>query len=687
MKKFSLLLTLSSFLNCSFLFADEYKIENNWINLADGTRLAVTYYLPETQAPDANFPVLLEMLPYRKDDLSKAWAHPLYDYFASQGIAMAKVDVRGTGSSFGETPTREYSKQEIDDAVEIIASLAKMPWSNGNVGMWGISWGGFNALQVALRKPPELKAVLAAHASDDLFKNDVHYTDGIFSIDEYILSINHMTGFMQSPDYNVDEDYFSSRFDREPWLFETMRNGVNNSFWQGGSLLGQYGNLDIPVYLIGGLFDGYRDTLPHLLENADVPVRAVLGPWPHAWPNSASPGPTWEWRDDAADWWQHWLGSTPVGNPEFETNSFRFFQRSGGAAATVESDDLPGQWFTAKWPIESEKADSLVLYPSENNTLSSDPIPNQATEISLNRIASLGIELGEWWGELLGDMQVIDNESLVFDSQVLEAPAALLGQAQVNLLAASDASDGHWVVRLEDVSPDGDVTLVTGGAINGHMRESSSKPQKLQASKFYPLQIPLRMSTWTFQPGHRIRLAVSNGAFPMFWPSAKLRSSQLKIDSNETRLELPLVFLDDLTEVPMSKGGSSSYLPAQLISMQAIESFPGKREVIKSEEAGTVDFIRESGVRYVLENAELEATRHTSHQANIGEPALTHFKGWAEYALKKTESEGTTFRYRTDIDLKSDEAHFTLEASRTLLKDDEEIRSRHWEMSLPRGAH
>ncbi|MFT4862811.1 MAG: putative acyl esterase [Pseudohongiellaceae bacterium] len=96
------------------------------------------------------------------------------------------------------TPTREYSVQEIDDAVEVIALLSELPFTNANVGMWGISWGGFNAIQTALRSPPQLKGVLAAHASDDLYSNDVHYTDGIFGIDEYILSINYMTGFMRS---------------------------------------------------------------------------------------------------------------------------------------------------------------------------------------------------------------------------------------------------------------------------------------------------------------------------------------------------------------------------------------------------------------------------------------------------------------------------------------------------------
>lgn len=685
MKNHQLFFTIALSLMCTFVHAQQYDIRDDWITLNDGTRLSVSYYLPQTGSAHAKFPVLLEMLPYRKDDLSKAWAHPLYDYFASQGIALAKVDIRGTGSSSGQTPSREYSSQEIGDAVEIISALSAMPWSNGNVGMWGISWGGFNAIQVALRKPPALKAILAAHASDDLFKNDVHFNDGIFGIDEYILSINHMTGFMQSPDYAVNDAYFINRFDREPWLFETLRNSVNNEFWTRGSLNRQYQELDIPVYLIGGLLDGYRDTLPKVLENADVPVRAVLGPWPHAWPNSAAPGPTWEWREDAANWWKYWLQPSAVKKTEFEENSFRFFQRRGSEAESSASPLLEGDWFASPWPLPKRHKETLTLYPSIGKSLTAKA--KQPTEVPLRRIASSGIDLGEWWGELLGDMAETDNESLVFDSPPLDDSVTLLGLPIVKILAASDANDGHWIIRLEDVSPEGEVSLVTGGAINGQMRESSTEPEAMEPAKFYSMTASLRMTTWTFQPGHKIRLAISNAAFPMYWPSANLVSSTLKIDTSETALELPLVLTEHLQSVSMPAGNSSNYLPADLIALGAIENFPSKREVIKNEELGTVDLIRESGVRYELPHATLEATRHTLHQANQLNPELTHYEGWAEYSLEKNLGMKDKLRYRTEIDLRSDNTHFHLAVSRFLFQGERELRNKNWNMKIPRGAH
>ncbi len=150
------------------------------VPVRDGTELAVTLYLPAQ--PAGPVPVLLEYLPYRKDDAMLARDYGLYAYLAARGYAGARVDIRGTGSSDGDPPEGEYTEQEQLDAEDVIAWLAAQPWCTGAVGMWGISWGGFNAIQVALRRPPALRAIIAVDASDDLFHDDVHYIDGLLHI-------------------------------------------------------------------------------------------------------------------------------------------------------------------------------------------------------------------------------------------------------------------------------------------------------------------------------------------------------------------------------------------------------------------------------------------------------------------------------------------------------------------------
>ena len=143
-------------------------MENVWIPMKDGVRLSATLYMPDGAKPGEKFPAILEYHPYRKDDAMAARDYGLYTYFAHRGYVCARVDIRGFGTSEGVPTDREYSEQEQADGLQIISWLARQPWSNGNVGMMGISWSGFNSLQMAMLHPPELKAILAADATAEL---------------------------------------------------------------------------------------------------------------------------------------------------------------------------------------------------------------------------------------------------------------------------------------------------------------------------------------------------------------------------------------------------------------------------------------------------------------------------------------------------------------------------------------
>src|SRR3954468_9719071 len=134
------------------------QIVTEWIPLADGTRLAATIWLPEDTGSDP-VPALLEYLPYRRRDGTVLRDRQMHEYFAGHGYASVRVDMRGSGDSDGLL-LDEYLPQEQSDAVEVIAWLAAQPWCSGSLGMMGISWGGFNALQVASHRPPALKAII-----------------------------------------------------------------------------------------------------------------------------------------------------------------------------------------------------------------------------------------------------------------------------------------------------------------------------------------------------------------------------------------------------------------------------------------------------------------------------------------------------------------------------------------------
>ena len=209
--------------------------------------------------------------------------YELYAYLATHGYAGARVDIRGTGSSDGDLPEGEYTEQEQLDAEDVIAWLAAQPWCTGAVGMWGISWGGFNAIQVALRRPPALRAIIAVDASDDLFHDDVHYIDGLLHIDEYVVMIDHLNALPPTPGFPVDSPAFARRFDSEPWLMTWLARQQDGPYWRRASLRPDYGRRHGPgvpdrrlVRRVPGLGAPHARRRPRPGEDHDRPVEPHL---------------------------------------------------------------------------------------------------------------------------------------------------------------------------------------------------------------------------------------------------------------------------------------------------------------------------------------------------------------------------------------------------------------------------
>ena len=149
-------------------------VDNEYIPMSDGVRLSSRLWLPETETP---VPAILEYIPYRKNDGKAERDSMIHPYFAANGYAAVRVDLRGSGESEGILDD-EYLAQELKDGEEVLRWIADQPWCDGNVGMMGISWGGFNALQLAARQPKELKAIIPVCYTDDRYADDIHYMGG-----------------------------------------------------------------------------------------------------------------------------------------------------------------------------------------------------------------------------------------------------------------------------------------------------------------------------------------------------------------------------------------------------------------------------------------------------------------------------------------------------------------------------
>jgi uncharacterized protein len=647
------------------------RMEQAWISMTDGVRLSATVYMPGALKAGEKFPALLEYLPYRKDDATAARDYPVHAWFASHGYVSVRVDIRGFGASEGTPTDREYSEREQLDGEQVIAWLAAQPWSTGKVGMFGISWGGFNSIQMAMRHPPALKAILAVDATEQLFHDDIHYIDGLMHFDEFELNMDLAPSMPGAPDYTLDEKVLGPRFESEPWSLEYFKQQRDGPFWSAPEH--PLNEIKIPCFLIGGLLDGYRDSIPRMLAQVKAPVKAIIGPWNHTFPNDAEPGPQIEWRDQALRWWDYWLKNHNTGIMDGPPLSI-YMQDWHVPDANLKA--VPGKWRgEAGWPPRNVSNTTLYLYDA--HVLSTEPAKPAVHD--LRYVPSIGVEAGFWWGELLTDQRPVDAFSLTYDSTPLKTDLTILGRPHALLQASSSAPLADWFARLLDVAPDGTVTQVAGAGLNGAQRENPSDPQDLVPNQTYALDIEMHLATWTFPRGHRIRLAVSNALWPMVWPTPYAMTTTLQLGgATGSRLILPLV--------PPSMYAVPEFAPPEPSQERADikgEGFPWpgdwktERDEVKAKTK--VSWSGKSAETYPWgKETDLEAI---TYLADDNHPETSSVQAEAEIALVLKQQ---TLTWRGHLTLTSDAQNFYYKYTRELLKDGQQIKTKTWQETIPR---
>jgi predicted acyl esterase len=664
------------------VYATMKKVQTT-IPMKDGVRLAVNLYMPDG-APqgataDDKFPVILEYLPYRKDDWSIARDWGLHSYFVRRGYITARVDIRGTGTSEGNPPDREYSDQEQQDGLEVIDWLSKQPWSTGNVGMMGISWGGFNAIQMARLHPPALKAIIAACATEELFHDDIHYIDGLMHADEYEMAMDLELGLTRAPDFPTGEKFLAERFDAAPWFLLYLHGQRDGPFWRRASLApDRYADYNVPTFMVGGFLDGYRDSIPRFFEHVKAPVKAILGPWNHTFPHDADPGPAIEWRDEATRWWDYWLKGKQNGildEPRFEVFMRHWFAPDPNIA------EVPGNWRAEKtWPPSGSHTQTLFFAPG-HQLAEVAPAVRDASVEELKYVPSIGLEAGFWWGDFTTDQRPIDAYSLVYDSAPLANDTAILGWPKVILQASSTAPLADWFARLSDVAPDGTVTMITGAGQSGAQLGGAAKPADLTPGQKYTIPIELHVTSWLFPAGHKIRVAISNALWPMIWPTPYVMTSSLYLgDSGTSRLELPIV--------PADSSSPPKY--------PAIESAPPMPQPVTSEgntwppQDWTVTHDLMNGKTRVFwsgnDSSEFPWGRMKDHEqmsyeVQDSKPEVSTVHGEASTTV---ELPNRTLVWSVVLDLRSDGKNFYYHFERHLTENGAQIRTKTWDDTIPR---
>jgi uncharacterized protein len=648
-----------------------FRMENTWIPMKDGVRLSATLYMPDGAKAGERFPAILEYQPYRKDDAMAARDYGIYSYFARRGYVCARVDIRGFGNSQGVPTDREYSQQEQEDGLEIIAWLARQPWSNGNVGMMGISWSGFNSLQMAMRHPPELKAILAVDATAELFHDDIHYIDGMVHIDEFELNMDMAPGMTGAPDYTLDEKVLGPRFNAPPWSLLYLEHQHDGPFWR--SPVRPLSEIQVPSFLIGGLQDGYRDSIPAMLEQTKAPIKAIVGPWNHSFPDDCDFAPRINWRIEAVRWWDYWLKGRDTGVLQ-DPRLVIYMQHWHPPDPNLEA--VYGEWRREDaWPPPEAKNTTLFL--RENHTLAD--LSGEADVHQLKYVPSVGVEAGFWWGELLNDVRPVDAFSLVYDSAPLKEDLAILGRPQALLRASTSAPLADWFARLSDIAPDGSVTEITGAGINGAQRESMSEPRDLEPGKIYPLDIEMHLTSWVFPRGHRIRVAISNALWPMVLPTPYSMITSLQLGGAEgSRLVLPVVPVNGLP-APDFQPPDPAEQRTDIHSTG--ELWPGEWTTTRDEanHKTVVNWHGKTETEYPWgKETDYEGL---TYKAEDDHPDISSVLGEAKSVF---ELKGRVLTWQGHLSVTTDQNNFYYKYTRELLKDGAMFKQKTWEQTIPR---
>jgi len=514
-----------------------------FIALSDGVRLAARVWLPK-DAGDNPVPAILEYLPYRRQDGTAdrdAMTHP---YFAGHGYASVRVDMRGSGDSEGVL-LGEYLKQEQDDALEILDWITAQPWCSGEVGMIGISWGGFNGLQVAARRPPALKAIVSICSTDDRYADDIHYMGGCLLNDNaawngYMFSINTTP---PDPDVvgNKWHDMWLDRLKGSGfWLLDWMEHQHRDEFYKHGSVCEEFSRIEAAVYAVGGWADGYSNAVFRLLAGLDAPCKGLVGPWGHKYPHFAEPGPAIGFLQECLRWWDHWLKGIDSGI--MDEPQLRCWIEDPVPPRT-RYKERPGRWVAEEnWP--SARIERRTFYLNAGlNAGGLEAEPGTARVLTVNSPMTVGMMAGQWCPhgldpDLPGDQRVEAGGSLVFDSEPLNEAIDILGAPVVTLEVASDKAAAMVAVCLSEVLPDGAATRVTYGLLNLTHRDSHEHPEPLEPGKQYRIEVQLCDAGHRFAAGNRIRVAISSVYWPIAWPSPE--KTTLSITAAESSLMLPV---------------------------------------------------------------------------------------------------------------------------------------------------
>ena len=507
-------------------------IENTWLTMADGIRLSARIWLPDGPGePPA--PAVFEYIPYRKRDSYRGHDNIWGQTLASRGIAYARIDVRGSGDSDG-VMTDEYTEDELRDGLSCIDWLSRQSWSNGAVGMRGISWGGINTLHIAARNPPALKAIMPMNCTENRFTDDAHYVGGALGHTNFQWGTLFKTVTAGPPDPAISgpdwDNKWRARLEGTPDIMRTwVSHQQFDEYWHRGVIAAAA--IKIPAYLVSGWQDAYTKPVLRLFGNLSGARKCLIGPWGHIYPWAAQPQGL-DWATEEIRWWEHWLRDVDTGI--MDEPILRAYMNHAPAAQQIPNA-IPGRWIAeAAWPRHSAP---LTLHLNESGRLAASPGPTHRVVHSGGAI--VGLTKPEWLDRPSVEQSSDDAKSLVFDTMPFDRDIEILGQPKLHVRVQSTQPVAQLAVRLTEVTPAGQSWLVSSGLLNLTHRKPGEAPSALTKGHEYDVTIDMLPIAHRFKQASRLRIALSEGLWPMAWPSPRPADLTFVL-GRHSRLELPV---------------------------------------------------------------------------------------------------------------------------------------------------
>lgn len=523
--------------------SSEFVVERNlMIPMSDGVELAGDVVRP---GGGQRLPAILNYGPYHKDGRGgRLDVDAINRHFAARGYAALSVDFRGLGGS-GGVNAECFSPQEGHDGHDVVEWIARQPWCDGNVGMWGVSYPGITALSTAATRPPHLKAIVPIHATSDLHRGVVGLggcAPGFWMRGDWgprMAAYNLTPPLLQDAEGRWTRIWAEHLQGNPPWLTAFFDHPGFDEFWR--ARVADVARIECPTFLIGGWRDLYADCTPRDWAAITAPKKLLMGPWKHEFPDKGREAPC-AGLAEMERWFDRWLKGERNGIDD-------------EPAVTLFMQGRDGDWrCQSDLPLLGETRRDMFL--AHDGSLVDEAPRSAASDYPYDPTVGMASLVWDPWTTSLDptmprDQSGDDARSLCFTGEPLRSVLEIVGAPSASLEVAASALPLNLVVKLAEVAPGGRSTLITTGwaDLTGRGRPG----ERLR------IDVLLRATAYRLSPGSRLRVAIACADFPRIWPTPQ--PATLRVFHGASHVRVPIT-----TAAPATRPARGNLQPGALAS-------------------------------------------------------------------------------------------------------------------------